>query len=682
MAHPIEDQQIQIDGRLDEEIWKKYRPISGFFQQEPKVGEKELAVTEVWVLYDSKYLYIGARLIDPEPNAVQGDERHRDSDFSRSDTFGFVVDTFHDHQNGFYFETNPLGGKADGLIHQEGAFINTDWDGLWDIGAIRTDYGWSAEFRIPFETIRFQPGEAEVWGIQFRRKIPHLKEVAFWSPLTSDQNFYMLSKGGHLTGIQPISQAGEIWIKPYVKGGGLLKEGLDSGWELNQDSGLDLRYKLKSNLTFDLTFRTDFAETEIDRIQINLTRFPLFYPEKREFFLEGSDYFDFGISGRAQPFFSRTIGLQNQQPVPLFGGMKLTGKIDGYGLGLLSIGSRSHNGIEREEMSAVRFTRDMGLRSRAGVLFTDRTGDGGSDQSGGADLTWGPLPQLDLQGFWVRSGWPNHSLYGEGTASFSEAYWHDPFWRIRINHLRISDGFDPALGFAQQTDLDETYGYVDIHPQPNNGPVREFGFKGELTYQNDSRGDFLYRSNYWRAQAVFRSGEFILLSWDPQIEHLPVDFMIRPGITLPAGDYTYQQYSEIFQSDSRRAFSVTQTWYGGQFYNGNKNTLTFGFAWGAVDTFKIGFSLEQDWVNLPQGNFVAEIIEQDFRWDLDNQMTVQALNQWDKELGEFSTNFRYSWEYKPGSFFYLVINPIQTDSQTNFLFQAKVTYLFQPFKKE
>jgi hypothetical protein len=680
-AHPIEDQQIQVDGRLDEEVWKKYQPISGMVQQEPNMGEKELGTTEIWVLYDSKNLYVGANLMDPDPAAVQGDERHRDSDLSRSDTFGFVIDTFHDHQNGFYFETNPLGAKTDGLIHQEGAFINTDWDGLWEVAAVRTKEGWSVEFKIPFETVQFQLGESTNWGIQFRRRIPHLKEISFWSPLTNDQSFFQLSRGGHLTGIQPLSQEGSLWVKPYIKSGALLKQGMDAGWETNQDGGLDLRYKLKSNVTLDLTWRTDFAETEIDRLQINLTRFPLYFPEKREFFLEGSDYFDFGITGRVQPFFSRVIGLMNQEPVPLLGGMKLTGKVDGYGLGLLSIVSHAHDGVDGEQMSAFRFTRDFGLRSRAGILFTDRTGSAGSDQTGGFDLTLGPLPELDLQGFWVRSGWPADSAFGEGAASFGEAYWHDPFWRIRLNHLRISAGFNPAIGFVPQNDLDETYGYIDAHPQPKSGPVREYGFKGEVTYQNDSRGNFLYRSNYWRAQANFRSGEFVFFSFDPQIEHLPVDFTIRPGIVIPSGNYSYQQYSEIFQSDSRRAFSVMQTWYWGEFYNGEKNTLTVGLTWGAIDTLKIGLSFEEDWVNLPQGDFVSEIIAQDLRWDINNQMTVQALNQWDKEMGEFSTNFRFSWEYQPGSFFYLVINPTRTDPQTNFLFQAKLTYLFQPVKK-
>ena len=680
IAHPIEDQQMTLDGLLDEGLWKKFPPISGFIQQEPKAGEQEKGTTQVWVFYDSSSLYIGANLIDPEPQAVRGDERHRDAAFSRSDAFGAIIDTFHDHQNGFFFETNLLGAKSDGLIHQEGAFVNMEWDGLWEVAALRTNEGWSVEMKIPFETLRFQPGQSDTWGIQFRRKIPHLKEIAFWSPLTTDQNFYMLSKGGHLTGIQPRSIKGQLFIKPYLKGDFRLNQGESAGWETGEDAGLDVRYRIKSNLTIDLTYQTDFAETESDRLQVNLTRFPLFFPEKREFFLEGSDYFAFGISESLQPFFSRRIGLRNQQPVPLIGGIKLTGKVEGYSLGLLSIASRSNAGLDGEELSVFRFTRDIGLRSRGGIILTDRTGPTGSDQTGGFDLTAGPHPNLDLQGFWLRSGWPNPSPYGangDRSAGFAEVYWHDPFWRIKMNHLRVTEGFNPSLGFVKQTDLDETVGYVDIHPQPVTGPVREYGFKGELTYQNDTSGNFIYRSNYWRGQASFRSGDLVFLSWDLQSEHLPVDFEIRRGIVIPTGDYTYRQGNLILHTDPRRSVSVIPNFSWGDFYNGHKESMSLNLTWSVIETFKLGGSIEVDWVNLPQGNFVAEIVAQNIQWDLNNQMALQTLTQWDKETQQWSGNVRYSWEYRQGSWFYLVINPLRTDPQTRLLFLAKLTYLFR-----
>ncbi|HXN05648.1 MAG TPA: carbohydrate binding family 9 domain-containing protein, partial [Nitrospiria bacterium] len=216
MAHPVERGAITVDGRLDEPAWRQYPPVSGFVQLTPKTGEPEEGKTDVWILYDDQYLYVGAAMTDPEPAQIQADERRRDSTFSRSDTFGFVVDPFHDHQNGFFFETNPFGAKSDGLVSQEGAFVNMDWDGLWDVAAERTLEGWSAEFRIPLETLRYQKGEKQVWGIQFRRQVPHLKQISFWNPMTTEQTFFMISKGGHLEGINPSASESKLFIKPYV----------------------------------------------------------------------------------------------------------------------------------------------------------------------------------------------------------------------------------------------------------------------------------------------------------------------------------------------------------------------------------------------------------------------------------------------------------------------------------
>jgi len=679
MAHPVERGAITVDGRLDEPAWRQYPPVSGFVQLTPKTGEPEEGKTDVWILYDDQYLYVGAAMTDPEPAQIQADERRRDSTFSRSDTFGFVVDPFHDHQNGFFFETNPFGAKSDGLVSQEGAFVNMDWDGLWDVAAERTLEGWSAEFRIPLETLRYQKGEKQVWGIQFRRQVPHLKQISFWNPMTTEQTFFMISKGGHLEGINPSASESKLFIKPYVKGSYQVVQGDSAGSAFGLDGGGDVRYAMKSNSTLDLTWRTDFAETESDLFQINLTRFPLYYPEKREFFLESSGFFDFGISGRIQPFFSRTIGLNSSSflPVPILGGLKFTGKGDGYGVGALSMATRSDSGNEGEQFSVVRFSRDIGVRSRAGFLFTDRNGvDLNKDETAGGDFFAGVHPDVDLQGFFIKSGM-NGAASGTANAGFAEIYWHDPVWRIRLNHLHIDQNFNPGTGFVRQADLDETYGYIDYHPQPKSGAVREYGFKSEVTYQGDSGGDFLYRSSYWRGQANFVNGDFLLTSIDFQREYLPVYFAIRPAITIPPGEYVYTQWNIIYSSDPTRSFSATASYLGGGFYGGEKESAVLNLTWGVIGTLKAGLAAEVDWVYLPWGDFVAEVVSQDLRWDLTNQMSLAMLTQWDRESQELSGNFRFIWEYREGSKFYLVINPTRADPQTTTVIVAKLTYLLK-----
>lgn len=343
-AIPLQEEKITVDGLLTEPVWAGAEPADHFIQQRPQTGAPAVGVSRVWIAFDENSLYIAADLLDPNPDLIRGDERQRDASLERSDSFALIIDAYHDHQNGFFFETNVLSAMSDALVSREGGEVNFDWDGLWEAAAQRTGGGWSVEFRIPFETLRFQPGASQVWGIQFRRRIPHLKEISFWSPLTSEQTFYEVSRAGHLTGIGSAGERRRLSIKPYAKGSYQLnRTDLRDDWEVDHDAGGDLRYRLRSNLVFDLTINTDFAETEVDRFQVNLTRFPLFFPEKREFFLEGKGFYDFGLAGRVEPFFSRRIGLVARRPVQILGGGKLTGKAGPYGVGALYMGTGSES---------------------------------------------------------------------------------------------------------------------------------------------------------------------------------------------------------------------------------------------------------------------------------------------------------------------------------------------------
>ncbi|MFQ5579882.1 MAG: DUF5916 domain-containing protein [Nitrospiria bacterium] len=677
-AIPVEEKSIRIDGLLDELVWREAGPASGFVQQEPFVGVLSLAATEVRIAFDEGHLYIGALLNDPQPDLVKGDERQEDALFDRSDAFAVLIDTYHDHQNGFFFETTPLSAKADALVSQEGSQVNRDWDGKWEVAARRTATGWSAEFQIPFETLRFRPGDSQTWGIQFRRRVPRLKEISFWSPLSAEQTFFEVSRSGHLRDVKPKSRVRPFSIKPYAKGSILNdRTGGKDISESDLDVGLDLRYRFRTNLTLDLTYNTDFAETEADRIQINLTRFPLFFPEKREFFLEGKGFYNFGLSGRIQPFFSRRIGLINRQAIPILVGGKLSGKVGPYGIGMLLMETESEGGNPAEQFGVVRLSRDMGLRSNIGLMGTERSERGGPGRETiGFDGTFSPNARLTSNGFWLHSEGNNSAERGQ--ASFGEVQWRDPFWRIKLNHLRIDETFFPALGFVRQTDLIETFGFVDIRPQPVKGLIREIGLKTEMTHQTDDSGRFLYRSNYNRIQADFRSGDFILLSIDPQKERLPEDFTIRPGITIPAGTFTYTHYSVFFFSDSRRPLSGSASLIWGGFFDGRKSSLDLSLTAAPGEGIKVGAGLEIDQVHLPQGEFTSQILDGDISWSLSNRLLLQGLIQWDKEDDSLAANLRLSWEYRDKSWFYLIVNPArQTDGDT-LLVLTKITWLWEP----
>jgi len=679
-AIQLRDQKITIDGRLDEPVWQTGEAATDFVDKEPIAGVFSVAQSFVRVAYDQDNLYIGADLRDPDPSLVYADERQRDAGFDRSDSFWVLIDTYHDHQTGFLFETNPLSAMSDALVSQDGRKIEQNWDGLWEVAARRTETGWSVEFRIPFSTLRFQPGASQIWGIQFRRRIPHLKEVSFWSPIARDQLDWAFSLAGHLTGMEATRQENRLSIKPYAKGSYQRSRIDDRNLrELDDDAGVDLRYKFQTNLTLDLTYNTDFAETEADLFQTNFTRFPLFFPEKREFFLEGSNFFGFGLAGRVQPFFSRRIGLEQGEVIPILGGGKLTGKVGPYGIGALAMVTESAPAVDLppERFGVVRLTRDLGVRSNVGLIATDRAARGTEgSQTIGFDTTLAPNEHFTADGFWARTG--GEAAEAPGQAHFQELKWTDPFWRIDLTHLRIDEHFAPAVGFVQQTNLDESYGYIDIRPQPESGPVREYGFKTEMTYQMETGGDFLYRSNYQRAQATFRSGDFLLVSVDPQRERLPVDFHIRPGIVIPTGTYHYTQYNIYFNSDVRRPYSgiVSLAW--GGFYGGDKTSLVLNLTAAPAEGFKFGAGWERDWVHLPEGDFTAQLLNADLAWSLTNTVFFHGLVQWDQESRTLAGNLRFWWEYREGSRIYLIINPSRQPDEKTLLIMAKITWLWQP----
>ena len=654
------------------------KAASGFVQQEPDVGEAAQAKSFVHVAFDGQNLYIGARLDDPEPGRIRGDERREDAAFDRSDAFAVLIDTYHDHQNAFFFETTPLSAMADALISQEGGQVNRDWDGEWNVAAARTAGGWSVEFRIPFSTLRFRPGTGQTWGVQFRRRVPHLKEIAFWRPLTAEQRFFEVSRAGHLTGVDAAKSLRPLSLKPYAKG---TYEDDGTGemrrTDSDLDAGLDLRYRFRTNLTLDLTYNTDFAETEVDRFQVNLTRFPLFFPEKREFFLEGKGFYDFGLSGRVQPFFSRRIGLINREPVPILAGGKLSGKVGPYGIGTLLMQTEATKKTPSERFGVLRLSRDIGLRSNIGLIATERGPLRGSGSSTfGVDAAVSPSANLTTNGFWAHSEGKRGKERGE--AAFAKAEWRDPLRRITLSHLRVDATFSPALGFVRQPDLRETFGFIDIRPRPERSPVREFGFKTEMTYQTDAGGRFLYQSNYNRAQADFRSGDFLLLSVDPQRERLPEDFEIRPEIVIPAGTYRYTHYNIIFFSDSRRPLSGSFNLLWGGFLGGRKTSLDLSATAAAAEGMKLSASWETNRVRLPQGNFTAQIVSGDIAWSLSNTLLLQGLAQWDKEAGSVAANFRLSWEYRESSWFYLIFNPTREDNGNRYLVLTKLTWFWAP----
>lgn len=678
---------IAVDGRLDDPAWRAPAGADGFIQQTPRSGDPAVGATRVWIAYDAEALYVAAQLDDPQPELIQADERHRDAALARSDAFDVLIDTYHDHQNAFVFSTNPLGAQYDAVFTREGYFLNEAWNGVWDVASERTPTGWSAEFRIPFATLRFHAGQRATWGIQFRRVIPHLFETSFWIPLTPEQTMYEISRGGHLEGLVPPDSTHRLTLIPYAKSAYGINVEDAAGRDVDYDVGGDVRYAITPDLAVNLTLNTDFAETEADHFQVRLDRFPLFFPERREFFLEDKGSFEFGLAGQIQPFFSRRIGLREGEPVPLWGGAKVSGKIARYGLGALAMQSRADAGAPPERYGVLRLTRDLGLRSQIGVIGTRREVVGSTPhQTVGADAAYNPTSEVTTDAFWMRSDGPEDAQ--PGYAGFAQAQYRDPLWRIRLYHLRIDERFDPRLGFVKQNDLEDTYGYVDFRPRPERGPIMEWAAKTEVTYQTTTDGVLLYRSQYQRVLVKSRTGDTLLVSWDPQFERLLEPFELRPAdedgngaIVIPAGDYRYHHWNVYLASEPSRPLSGSVSALWGGYYGGRKTSLDINLTVSLLHTVTVTGSVNVDWIRVPastppfHADTVPRIVSGDLQWSITNQLVFKGLVQHEDESGTLAANLRLAWEYRPGSFVYLIANPSSSrDGGSAGLYVVKVTW--------
>ena len=496
----------EVDGRLDEEIWARAEVASGLRQREPDEGEPASEDTEVRVLFTESALYIGVELHDREPDAIVARTFDRDAlasfgfgggmEGAPDDAFAFILDTYHDHRNAYLFMTNALGNQTDALIENEGAGINVDWDGVWDVAARRTDTGWTAEFEIPFWTLKF-PDDPRTWGFNFSRVIKRRTEDALWASYGRDNGgLFKIARAGELGGLVELDRPADFQIKPYALAEGRRndpdEEGLDEG--LDGKLGGDAKWGLDENWTLDLTVNTDFAQVEADVEQINLTRFSLFFPEKRDFFLENAGIFEFGSRGFGGPpalllFFSRRIGISDAgDEVQLLGGGRLTGRAGPWSVGVLDVVTAEDAGEPRTNWSVARVRRNVGRRAQWGAIVTAMTPAGGETAgSVGADFSWRPTNELEISGYAAGNEGPEPAA--EQYASRLAFDYTGDFWGWLVEGEGIGRGMLPPTGFVRRPGTFRTFGTLRERPRPG-GPFRTITFREnvELVTDTDRRG--------------------------------------------------------------------------------------------------------------------------------------------------------------------------------------------------
>lgn len=662
-----DEERVVLDGVLDEPVWARAEPATGFRQQEPVEGAPPSERTEVRIAYSDRALYIGAALFDTDPAGIKGFQKRRDAGLGSDDRFMWILDTFLDGRSGYFFEINPAGLMGDGLLRiGSGNSINKSWDGIWEARVLRHDRGWSAEIEIPFRTLNFDPVASE-WGINFQRTIRRKNEELLWSGWRRTEGLFRPAAAGRLRGLTGLSQGLGLEARPYVSGSHRLA---GSGNVVTGNAGLDLGYSVTPNVRAALTINTDFAETEVDDRQINLTRFPIFFPERRQFFLEGSSIYQFAGANGVTPFFSRRIGLAGGEPIPLRYGARVGGQAGRYELGLLQVGTGAAAGLPGESFTVARVKRSLFEQSSLGVLYTRRAAvDGGAAappdrHTLGIDLdlfTSRFLGNRNLQfeAFYVWHTDPvleRRTILADRSARGLRLNYPNDVWQAHVSFRELGDHFAPAVGFTPRNGFRRLNPQISWNPRPAwASAVRRFEFQASLERLSDLDGVLETRRIGIRPFGVrFHSGDSVNLNLDTQYERLTTPFEIADGIVLPPGEYSFSDARVNFWSANQRSVSVNVEFNAGEFWSGRIRGTELGIDLRPSGSVSLGGQVELQDIDLPQGRFSTFVSRLDASWYPTPWTSLGSRLQYDDVSERLGLNVRLRWIVRPGSDFYMV----------------------------
>jgi hypothetical protein len=675
-----------VDGALSEATWETGVAISDFRQREPEEGQPASEATTVRVLYDEVYLYIGAVLQDREPDRIYAKELRRDDDLGSDDTFAVLLDTYRDRRNAFLFRVNPRGTRFDAVVRNESS-VDSDWDDQWTAEASRGPNGWSVEIAIPFKTLRFTPGTTQIWGVNFERVIRRKNEEAYWTNWSRDFEFIHVSQAGVLEGLEGIRQGQRIRIRPYVVAGGesLQATAPPRGPRALGEVGIDdLKIAVTPNLTADIAVNPDFAQTEIDEQRVNLTRFSLFFPEKRQFFIEGAESLRMGPPA-GEPwddqrdlelFHSRRIGLSDGgEPIPIVAGGKLTGKVRDVDLGVLAARTTEDEGQPAESFGVVRFRRELLRRSYVGAIATTRYGGGLSNTTLGADAQFVVWEHLRLGALAART---DDSRTTPAWARHLGASWEDDFLEIGASHLDIDPTFDPGIGFVRRNDR-KTEANLTIGPRPSGGPVRQFEIGPGILFHHDDRGALLTRELSFGVETEFQSGDEFDVTFGNTREYLPEPFEIETGIVLPEGRYGWNGVSAGFRSfEGRRATVGVEVEVGG-FYDGWRRSFEVSGDLRLGSHVNVQPEYEMNDVDLTEGAFRTHLFGLRSDLAINRDLLTSIFFQYNSDGDLAALQVRLNYIFRNIDNLYLVYNETRFTEgrfadRSNRSLVAKVTY--------
>jgi hypothetical protein len=673
------EQPLHLDGVLDEPLYESVPSVADFVQQEPREGEPATEKTEVWVTFDAENLYISARCHDSHPERIVANDMRRDGrNIGQNDNLSIVLDTFHDRRNGYEFLINSIGGMQDAQITDE-RDVNRDWNTVWVLRSRRDAGGWAAEVAIPFRSLRYRSGNPQTWGLNIRRTVRWKNEFVYLSPVPRTygvRGILRLSAAATLVGLEAPSSTLNLEVKPYALSAvrGDRAGGPDFENDLEGNAGLDLKYGVTRGLTADFTYRTDFAQVEDDDQQVNLTRFSVFFPEKREFFLEGQGIFAFGgVESAPRPgnvfaaasntpvvFFSRQIGLSQGRPVPIRLGGRLTGKAGRYSLGLLDIQTEdsAEAGALDTNFAVVRVKRDILRRSSIGVIATRRSpslSGGDPNLAYGVDANLSFRESLNVLGYYARTRTPG--LSGE-EESYRARFDYDADLRaLQLERLSVGTHFNPEVGFLRRRNFIGNLVQARLSRRPRSWKtVRKLSLEAGLDYITDREGRLENRQGRLLGRTEMQSGDSWSLQYERNYEFLPQPFPIAPGVVVPVGGYHFAVARAAYTLGPQRRISGDLTVASGGFYDGDRTELGYRGRIELSARFFVEPTLAFNWVDLPQGSFLAKLLSARATFTFSPTMFVGTLVQYNSGNNVFSTNVRFRWEYRPGSELFLVYN--------------------------
>lgn len=668
---------LRIDGALDEDAYAAVEPITDFIQQEPQEGAPSTEPTHVWVLYDDDHLYISARCADSQPHRIVANDMRREGrNITQNDNISIIIDTFYDRRNGYEFLVNPVGGMVDNQITDE-RDINRDWNTVWYARTQRSDQGWTLEVAIPFRSLRYRGAGPQVWGINIRRTIRWKNEFVYLSPVPrtyGPRGILRLSQAATLVGFEAPASSRNLEIKPYalsgVTGDRLLQPTFRNDFDRN--AGVDVKYGLTRGLTADLTYRTDFAQVEDDDQQVNLTRFTLFFPEKREFFLEGQGIFGFGgvESGAARTgrvpsptlntpvlFFSRRVGLAEGRPVPIDGGGRVTGKVGRYSIGLLTAQTDDSPevGAASTTFAVARVKRDIFRRSYIGLLATRRSPGAqvdGVNAAFGADASLWLSESVNVLGYVARTDTPG--LDGRQDSHRLRFDYDADLYAFQVERLSVGEHFRPDIGFLRRSGFVQHFGQARVSRRPRASRlVRKVNVEAALDYITDMDDRVENRQARAAVRTDLHTGDAVFVEFARSFEFVPVSFPVA-GIDIPIGAYRSSNVLGSYTLGSQHRVSGELVFARGGFYGGDRTEAGYRGRVEINERFSIEPGISVNWLDLPTGEATATLLSARQTYSFTPAMWLGALLQYNSTSHVASTNVRFRWEYRPGSDLFVV----------------------------